>query len=159
MKTMVNWSEKQIEKIEKKGDEIKILEGLRRHKEDFSCKPNLDKFKETDFSLRHEKVKDRVLSILKEDKYSRVDDFYLCLLYWVKTGQIKINVDFKDFKSITKPESISRARREIFTEARNDPKLKYLLNNEATELRTLEESNYHDYYSDKKLGETASLVK
>lgn len=146
-----------IQIIEKEGDPIKILEGQRKHKEDKIVKPNLERFKETEFSLRHEKVKDRVLSILREDKYSRIDDFYLCLLYWIKTGQIEMKVDFKDFKKITKPESISRCRREIFTMAKKDQKLKFLLENQ--DFRKDEEENYHNYFQDKKLSREAESIK
>lgn len=149
-----------VEKIEKMGDPLKINQGLRKHKHQLNVEPNLKNFKETDFASRHQKVKDRVLSILREDKYSRVDDFYLCLLYWVKTGQIQMKVDFKDFQHITKPESISRARRELYTEARTNPQLKYLLENkELLEKRKIEQSNYHDYFQDKNNSKRAKLLK
>lgn len=104
---------------------------------------------ETDFSLRHEKVKDRVLSLLRMDKYNRKNDFFLCLNYWIRTGQISVNVDFKDWNKITKPESISRARRELISKAKHgDKELQFLLKDEETlETRKTEEENYKDYFS------------
>lgn len=111
--------------------------------------PSLEKFKESaDFSLKHQKVKDRVLSILREDKYSRKNDFYLCLLYWIKCGFIKMEVDFKDFDRITKPETISRVRRELISEAKHGVKeLNFLLSDEETleKRENLQELN-KDYY-------------
>lgn len=104
----------------------------------------------SDFSIKHKKVKDRVLSILKSDKYSRKNDFYLCLSYWIKCGFIKMQVDFKDFGKITKPESISRCRRELITEAKKgNNELNFLLTDkeileERENLKELNEEYYHN---------------
>ena len=130
-----------IEKIEKNG--IKLT------KTDLPK----DDLKETDFSLRHERVKDRVLSILKGDKYARKNDFYLCLNYWIRTGMINVNVDFQEWNKITKPESISRARRELMSLAKRGNKdYAFLLKDEETiDVREKEEQNYKNYYGGKYL--------
>ena len=111
--------------------------------------PNVDKFKETDFALKHNTVKDRVKSILREDKYARKNDFYLCLYYWIKCGYIKMEIDFKDFDKITKPETISRIRRELISQAKEgDEELQYLLDDTETldKRETLKQLN-QSYYS------------
>lgn len=91
------------------------------------------KYNETNFSIMHKKVKDRVLSILRGDKYARQNDFYLCLVYWIKCGFIKTEIDLKDLQNITKPESISRVRRELITQAKKgDAALQFLLKDEET---------------------------
>jgi len=109
----------QIEKIERVGNKI-------------ICPKK--EFKESiDFTLKHNHVKERVLSILKGDKYARKNDFYLCLVYWIKCGFIKMEIDFKDFNKITKPESISRCRRELISLAKKGNKeLQFLLKDSET---------------------------
>lgn len=125
-----------VEKIEKNGIKLTKTE-----------LPNTD-LHETDFSLRHQKVKDRVLSILKGDKYARKNDFYLCLSYWIKTGMINVNVDFQEWNKITKPESISRCRRELMSLAKKGNKdYAFLLKDEETiDIREKEKENYINYY-------------
>ena len=136
---------KQIETIEKEG-----------------VRPNERNFKESNtFSIKHNTVKDKVKSLVRFDKYARKDRFYLCLLYWIKNGDITMNVDFKDFKKITKPETITRCFRELKEQANNGNKeLRWLLydeeNNEHCELM---ENLNHDYYQDKKNSEIAKVVK
>jgi len=119
-------------------------------------------FKESiTFNTKHNTVKEKVQSILRKDKYSRKNDFYLCLVYWIQNGDIQMKVDFKDFKKITKPETISRIRRELISEAKKGNKeLKYLLNDEEIleereNLKTLNQA----YYQEKKNSEVASYVK
>lgn len=124
--------------------------------------PSLDKFKESiDFNLKHNTVKQRVLSILREDKYARKNDFYLCLLYWIKCGFIQMKVDFKDFDKITKPESISRCRRELILESKRGVKeLRWLLNDEETleKRENLKDLN-RGYFQDKNNSEIAKIIK
>jgi len=119
-------------------------------------------FKESmTFNTKHNTVKEKVQAILRKDKYSRKNDFYLCLVYWIQNGDIQMKVDFKDFKKITKPETISRIRRELISEAKKGNKeLKYLLNDEETlyereNLKTLNQA----YYQEKRNSEVASYVK
>jgi hypothetical protein len=101
--------------------------------ETYSCEPNKNNFKETDFEIRHNTVKERVKSLLRKDKYARTNDFYLCLLYWISCGHITMNIDFKDWNKITKPESISRCRRQLLTMARRgDKELQFLLKDTKT---------------------------
>jgi hypothetical protein len=125
-------------------------------------KPRIDNFKENmAFNIKHNTVKEKVKSILRKDKYSRKNDFYLCLLYWIQNGDITMNVDFKDFKKICKPETISRIRRELISDAKKgNNELKWLLN----DLETLDERDNlynlnHDYYQDKNNSKIAEVIK
>ena len=143
---------RQIETIEKLGDLDKINKP----------KPNYDNFKESmTFNTKHTTVKEKVRSILRKDRYARKNYFYLCLLYWVQNGDIQMNIDFKDFKSITKPETISRCCRELVSEAKQgNNELKWLLNDtEILEQRNELEQLNHDYYQDKKNSEIAKIAK
>ena len=114
--------------------------------------PNINKFKESmNFNTKHNNVKDKVRSLLRQDKYARRNYFYLCLLYWVQNGDITMNIYFKDFKKITKPETISRVCRELVSEAKKgDKDLKWLLNDEdiLNERDNLKQLN-HNYYKNK----------
>lgn len=143
---MVEVLVKPVEVVEKKG----------------TFQPTDNCFKESnDFKYKHETLKSKVLQLLKQDKYARKDDFYLCLLTWVKSGHIKLIVPLEDFNKINKPESISRCRRQLIEEAKKGVKeLNFLLKDTDTlELRENYKNLYHDYYQDKKISEEASYVK
>jgi hypothetical protein len=104
------------------------------------------------FKFQHETLKSRVLSILRGDKQARKDDFWLCLMIWIKSDNIKLVIPLEDYHKIYKPESISRIRRELIAEAKSGVKeLQFLLNNEEIleERDDLEELN-HNYYHDHK---------
>lgn len=111
--------------------------------------PRKEVFKESsDFALKHNTLKSKVLQVLRQDKYTRKDDFYLCLKIWILSNHIKLIVPLEDFGKIYKPESISRIRREIFKEAKTDPKLKWLFyDTETLDKREKLQELYHDYYS------------
>jgi len=152
----------QIEKIVTPGDPTKINQGLRKQKLTKTDFPNKDSLKESmDFKLKHLTLKDRVISLMKRDKLSRKNDFYLCILYWIKCGHIKLIVPLEDFQKINAPESISRCRREIFKEIREGkhPKLKYLINQDAEKARNKQEKRYEGYYHDKNNEKVAGEVK
>jgi hypothetical protein len=142
---------REIEKIESPGTKnLGLIRRKRNYRTDYQ---DPTKIKESsDFALKHLKVRDRVLSILRSDRYARENDFFLCLLYWTKCGFIKTNIDLKDFNKITKPESISRCRRELVEKAKKgDKELQFLLNNQETlEERKKAEELYHDYYRENK---------
>ena len=141
--------------IEVKSKDCEIIEKL-------GVRPNDNNFKESmDFKLKHNTVKSRVLSILRQDKYARKDDFYLCLLTWVKSGHIKLIVPLEDFNKINKPESISRCRRQLIEEAKKGNKeLNFLLKDtETMELRENYKNLYHDYYQDKKIESDVQWIK
>ena len=124
--------------------------------------PNLDRFKESmNFNTKHNTVKEKVRSLLRQDTYARKNYFYLCLLYWVQNGDITMNIDFKDFSKITKPETISRICRELISEAKNgDESLKWLLKDELTLNQRNELQNLnHDYYQDKNNTKLAEVIK
>jgi len=112
-------------------------------------KIRLNKLQESEsFNIIHKNVKDRVLSILKGDKYSRKNDFYLCMVYWIKCGFIKMQIDLKDFDKVTKPESISRCRRELIKEAKEgNLDLQFLLKDKEVldKRETLKELNRRYY--------------
>jgi hypothetical protein len=131
---MVSWSEKQIETIEKRGKTEDI---------------DLSRYKESDsFKFRHDKLREQVLSILRTDIQARKNDFWLCLLLWIKKGHIKLVIPLEEFHKINKPESISRARRKLIEQAKKgDKALSFLLNDEITlENREKERINYQEYY-------------
>ena len=144
--------------IEVKGREYETIEKVGNRQ----TEPRYTNFKESmTFNTKHNTVKEKVKSILRKDRYSIKNDFYLCLIYWIQNGDIQMKVDFKDFKKITKPETISRIRRELISEAKKGNKeLKYLLNDEEIleereNLKTLNQA----YYQEKKNSEVASYVK
>ena len=144
--------------IEVKGREYETIEKVGNRQ----TEPRYTNFKESmTFNTKHNTVKEKVKSILRKDRYSRKNDFYLCLLYWIQNGDIQMKVDFKDFKKITKPETISRIRRELISEAKKGNKeLKYLLNDE--EILEERENLYnlnHQYYKEKNESEVASYIK
>lgn len=141
-----------------------MIEIKNRHKEREIIekpRPKISELKETNFSLRHNTVKERVKSLLRSDKYSRQNDFYLCLLYWVKMGFITTHIELKDFSKITKPESISRCRRELLKDAKQgDKDLQFLLNdNETLNKRQDLELLNHDYYQKQKSSWMAGWIK
>ena len=72
-----------------------------------------------------------------------------------------MNIDFKDFNKITKPETISRVCRELVSEAKNgDESLKWLLNDCVTlNSRDVLMNLNHDYYQDKLNSKIAKQVK
>ena len=123
---------------------------------------NLDRYKESmDFKKKHLTVKSKVLSILRSDKQARKDDFWLMLLYYVKSGHIKLIIPLEEFSKINKPESISRCRRELIKEAKQGVKeLQFLLKDTETlnKRENLENLN-HDYYQDKNNGVNSQWVK
>jgi hypothetical protein len=131
------FNSKIVETYEKKTSEI----DLKRYKES------------NDFSLRQETIRNRVLSILKTDIKSRKDDMWLCLLYWIKCGHIKLVIPLEEFHKINKPESISRARRKLIEDAKKgDKSLHFLLNDtETLDLREEERVNYQEYYGKKEV--------
>lgn len=113
------------------------------------------------FATRFPTVKNAVLSIMKNDEFARRNDLYLCLRFWAKKGMIEIIVPRKDFNKVTCPESISRARRKLFEEARKgDPKLRFLLKEEETiNMRRDRETEVSNYFANEKFKQTARIVK
>lgn len=151
-----------VEKVEKRGDPIKIQQGLRRRKLTKTEVPDYDNFKESmDFKFKHDKIQDRVKSILKSDKYARRNDLWLCLLYWIKMGHIKLLIPLEDFSKINPPESISRARRKLLEETKrgmhND--LLFLLKQDIEDIRDNQEDFYIGYFQDKKSEEMVKWIK
>ena len=112
---------------------------------------NFERYTESDsFNILHNSVKDRVLSILKRDRLSRKNDMWLCLLYWIKSGQIKLVIPLSEFYKINKPESISRCRRELIKEAKSGVKeLQFLLNDQETLLERENLKNLNTEYFSK----------
>jgi len=100
------------------------------------------------FVKRFPMVRDKVLSILRNDEDTRKNDLYLCLKYWVKCGMIKVIIPMQDFGRTNAPETISRMRRKLFEEARKgDPDLKFLLKEkEVIEMRSQREEQMKDYF-------------
>lgn len=89
---------------------------------------NPEILKETSgFAKRFPKVKDRVLSILRNDNYARRNYLWLNMVYWAKCGQIKVVVPLEKFNQVNSPETITRAFRKIMEEHREGlhPFLKY----------------------------------
>ncbi len=123
---------------------------------------NQNKYKESmDFKLKHNTLKQKVLSILKSDKQARHDYFWLCLLVWIKQDAIKFIIPLEDYSKMYKPESISRIARELFEEARNgEVELQFLLKDTKTldKRDNLRGLNY-DYFQDKNNSELASFIK
>ena len=140
MKTIKFEKEKpQVEKVVKKGKSP-------------TERPNLKRLKESsDFAIRHKTIRKRVEQILKQDIYSRKDDLFLLLLYYVKCNMIKIIVPLSSFKKINKPESITREKRYLFSQAKKgDKDLQWLLDKENIEIRKEEEQKYKEFYGGKK---------
>ena len=80
---------------------------------------NPEILKETQgFAKRFPKVKDRVLSILRNDNYARRNYLWLNMVYWAKCGQIKVVVPLDKFNQVNSPETITRAFRKIMEEHR-----------------------------------------
>jgi len=123
--------------------------------------PNLDRLKESmDFKFKFDSVKDRVKSILRSDIYARKNDLWLLLRYWQAMGQIKIIIPLEEFSNINAAETITRARRKIFEEARTDPSLKWVLtDNIVNEIRREREENMENMFSQEKEQNKAVLVK
>ena len=127
-----------------------------------TLRPDYKRLNESDsFKYKHDTLKSKVLQLLKQDKYARKDDFYLCLLTWIKSGHIKLIIPLEDFNKIYKPESISRCRRRLIEEAKKGNKeLKFLLKDtETMELRENYKNLYHDYYQDKKIESDVQWIK
>ena len=146
---------RQIETIEKMGDPRKILKGKTE-------KPDLKRLKVSDsFEKNFDNVKDRVKSILKKDKFARKNDVWLMLVYYSQMGYINLKIDINAFNKINPPESLSRARRSIFSEikAGQHPDLKYLIDQEMEEIRAEYEQGYHDYFQNKNNSRIAETVK
>ena len=123
--------------------------------------PSEDRVKESaDFSLRFTNVKDRVASILRTDKFARRNDLWLCILYWVKMGQIKIIVPMEDFTKANDPETISRARRKLVEEAKNGAEeLKFLLDEKINEMRETRAMTMSNYFSQENYRDKVNIVK
>lgn len=78
----------------------------------------------------NETLRENIIKILKEDKYTRNNATFLCLVYWAKMNQIKILIPQDKFGEMTPTESITRALRKIKEQAREgDPELSFLLKN------------------------------
>lgn len=144
--------ERQVETIEKiKGIDVKKLEINK-----------INDLEETKgFATRFKTVKDKVLSIVRNDEYARKDYFYLCLLFWIKTGAIKLIVPLDKFFYITKPESISRAYRSLVSDAKKgNPQLRFLLKDEET-INNRQEiaEEIREYFGAEKIKSRARLIK
>ena len=113
------------------------------------------------FAKRFPKVKDRVRSILRNDEYARKNYLWLCLRYWANCGHIKIIIPQDKFGGVNSPETITRACRKLFEDARKgEPKLKFLLKDSETLGRRRErETEITNYFAQKKYGEQAGVVK
>lgn len=113
-------------------------------------KPNTKRLRESDsFHIKFKTIKERIISILREDKFARRNDLWLLLRYYHKMGYLKLQIDVDKFNKIHMPESISRGRRAIYKEIREGklPELKFLLKDEETlNNRELEEESYRDYF-------------
>jgi len=111
--------------------------------------------------LKHLTLKQKVLSIVKQDKLARKDYFWLCLLVWIKSNNIKFIIPLEDYHKMYKPESISRIFRELMEEAKKGkPELQFLLNDTQTlnKRDNLQELN-RQYFQTKNLGKQAEIVK
>ena len=124
-------------------------------------KPNTENLNETKgFATRFPKVKDRVLSILKNDEYARRNYLYLCLRYWAKCGHIKIIVPMEKFEHVNSPETITRAARKLVEEAKTGPKLKFLLKDKETLIsRKNRQQEVSDYFSNDKYRKRTAYIK
>lgn len=102
------------------------------------------------FEKRFKTVKERVTSIVKNDKYARKHYWWLYLLYLAKMKQIKI-ITKDNTTKITSPETVSRALRELVKEAKEGKeKLQFLLKDtETLEKREQERLNYETHYNTK----------
>jgi len=151
----------QIETIEKMGDPAKIYQGLRKSKS-VTDEPDLDRLKVSNtFEKNFDNIKDRVESILKRDKFARKNDVWLMLVYYAQMGYINLKIDINAFDKINPPESISRARRSLFEEIKQGqhPELKHLIDHDMEQIRKECETNYHDYFQEKKNSNMAKIVK
>lgn len=139
MKTIIYEKEKPIKRVIKKGYPTE--------------KPDLKRLKESsDFALKHDSIRERVISILRSDKFSRRNDLWLLLLYYHKMGYLKLKIDISQFNKIHMPESISRARRSIYQDIRENklPQLRFLLDDQETlNIREKEEEKYREYFGGK----------
>jgi hypothetical protein len=148
-----------IEVIEKPGDPFKILQGQRRHKTEIPDNIRLTT-DSLEFQNKFDNVKDRVLSILKRDVYARKNDLWLMLRYWASMGQIKIIVPLDEFAHINAGETITRARRKIFEEAKKNPDLAWLLTDkEVIEMREQREEQMHDMFAREKTEPNPEVTK
>jgi len=120
-----------------------------REKDTVSFKSPIDpnSLKETQgFAKRFPKVKDRVLSIVKNDNYARENSLWLCLLYWAKCGHIKIVVPLEKFNQVNSPETITRAFRKIMQEHREENKYPFLKDNAIDDIRYNREKEMREYF-------------
>jgi hypothetical protein len=65
-----------------------------------------------------QEVKDVIIDvtkILSQSKRAREDDLWLCIQYWRMCG-IRIYINYEDLKTMTTPETITRARRIVQNE-------------------------------------------
>lgn len=113
------------------------------------------------FDARFKTAKDKVLSILRNDELARKDDFYLCLLFWIKSNQIKLIVPLDKIFYLNKPETISRARRSLIRQAKKgEPNLQFLLKDKETlEKREEERQEVSNYFSAESYSELGRSVK
>ena len=123
--------------------------------------PNTEDLSETrGFAKRFPKVKDRVLSILRNDEYARKNYLWLCLRYCAKCGHIKIIIPMEDFQHVNSPETITRATRKLFEEAKTNPKLKVLLKEGETISRRKErQKEISNYFSFDKYSKKVRFIK
>jgi len=124
-------------------------------------KPNTENLTETKgFATRFPKVKDRVLSILKNDEYARRNYLWLCLRYWAKCGHIKIVVPMEKFEHVNSPETITRAARKLVEEAKTNQKLKFLLKDKETiSMRNKRQEEISTYFSIDNSQKRARYIK
>lgn len=113
------------------------------------------------FSERFPKVKERVLSIVKNDEYARKNYLWLCLVYFAKCGQIKIIIPQEKFHEVNSPETITRAFRKLVEEAKKgDKSLSFLLKDtETLNMRADREGEISEYFSNEKIREKSRSIK
>ena len=112
------------------------------------------------FDKRFTTVKQRVRSIVKNDKDARKNYLWLYMVYLVKCGMIKLIVPLENFNKVNSPETVTRAFRKLVEEAKNgDPSLSFLLDEETLGARQQEEQNYRNYFAQEKLARRAVVVK
>jgi len=103
------------------------------------------------FAKRFPKVKDRVLSILRNDNYARRNYLWLSMVYWAKCGQIKIVVPLDKFNQVNSPETITRAFRKIMEEHRNEGLHQFLKHEAVDDIRYEREKEVRKYFKNSSL--------
>ena len=127
-----------IERIIKEGNKKKI-----------DASPEYSNLKESlHFQKNMETIENRVVSILKGDRYARKKDWWLIILYWAKMGYIKVIIPEEQIGKITPPESITRVKRKLIKEAKEGKEeLQFLLKDkENIEIRESHEELYREYF-------------